>query len=63
MKILVDTYSTAFQNKAGGVHNRIIQTVNSIRDAGVSLDYFDKYTSNIENYDLLHVFKLNIENY
>ena len=38
MKILLDTYSTAFQNKAGGVHNRIIQTVNSIRDAGIAND-------------------------
>lgn len=62
-RILINTYNTAFQNKAGGVHNRIERTVCAIRNANVSVDYFDKFNTIIDDYDVLHVFMLNIENY
>lgn len=62
-KILINTYDTAFQNKAGGVHNRIAQTVDAIRKEGIMIDYFNKYTTVIDDYDVLHVFMLNVESY
>ncbi len=63
MRILIDTYATAFQNKAGGVHNRIVRTVEALRSVGLTVDYFDKYNTNVADYDILHVFMLNIESY
>lgn len=62
-RILINTYDTAFQNMAGGVHNRIERTVNAIRNANVSVDYFDKFNTVIDNYDVLHSFMLNVESY
>lgn len=62
-RILINTYDTAFQNMAGGVHNRIERTVNAIRNANVSVDYFDKFNTVIDDYDVLHVFMLNVESY
>ena len=58
MRILIHTYDTAFQNKAGGVHIRIMRIVEGLRAQGVQVDFFDKYTSNIADYDCLHIFKL-----
>jgi len=60
LKILVQTYDTAFQNKAGGVHTRIDRTVSSIKEFGVTIEYFDKFDTDITEYDILHVFKLEI---
>jgi len=58
MKILFHTYDTAFQNKAGGVHNRIVRIMEELRARGLQVDFFDKYTTNIADYDCLHIFKL-----
>lgn len=58
MKILIHTYDTAFQNKAGGVNNRIVRIVEGLRARGLQVDFFDKYTTNIADYDCLHIFKL-----
>lgn len=62
-RILINTYDTAFQNTAGGVHNRIDRTVKAIRSANVLVDYFDKFNTVIDDYDVLHVFMLNVESY
>lgn len=58
MKVLIYTYDTAFQNKAGGVHNRIDRTVESLRRSGLVVDYFNPFFTNIADYDVLHIFKL-----
>lgn len=62
MKILVQTYDTAFQNQAGGVHTRIVNTVSALRKRGVEVDFFDKFHTNVADYDILHIFKLDISN-
>lgn len=59
-KVLVSTYDTAFQNKAGGVHKRIEKTVEYLRRNGCIVDYFDRFHSHVENYDVLHFFMLDI---
>lgn len=63
MKILIDTYDTAFQNVSGGVRNRILSVVEALKNAGVSVDYFNKYETNIRDYDILHVFMLKDDSY
>ena len=63
MKILVNTYDTAFQNVAGGVHSRIVKTVKTLRNAGITVDYFDKFKTRIEDYDILQVFMLDVTNF
>lgn len=60
MKVLIHTYDTAYQNQAGGVHNRIERTVAALRKLGIEVDFFDKYNINIKDYDILHIFKLDI---
>lgn len=62
LNILIQTYDTAFQNVAGGVHNRILRTVEAIRKIGVNVDYFNKFTTIVNRYDILHVFMLEISN-
>ena len=62
LKVLVQTYDTAFQNTAGGVHNRIVRTVNAVRKIGCTVDYFNKFDTNVDEYDILHVFMLDISN-
>lgn len=62
-KILVHTYDTAFQNKSGGVRNRILRIVDFLREEGVEVDFFNKYKTKIEEYDVLHIFMLKSENY
>ena len=58
MKVLIHTYETAFQNKAGGVHNRIVRLVSELKKQGIQVEFFNKYTTTISDYDILHIFKL-----
>lgn len=62
-KILIDTYDTAFQNVSGGVRNRILSIVNSLRKTGLQVEYFNKYETKIKDYDVLHVFMLKEDSY
>lgn len=62
MKVLVNTYDTAFQNKAGGVHKRIEKTVDAMGACGCQIDYFDKFSTKVEDYDILHTFMLKTSN-
>lgn len=58
MKILIHTYDTAYQNKAGGVRNRIDHIVCALRALGVDVEFFNKYNTCIADFDILHIFKL-----
>lgn len=62
MKVLVNTYDTAFQNKAGGVHKRIEKTSQFIRNLGCQVDFFDKFRTKVEDYDILHVYMIDVGN-
>ena len=62
MKILVNTYDTAFQNKAGGVHRRIEKTCQFIRKFGCQIDFFDKFRTKVEDYDILHAYMIDVGN-
>lgn len=62
LKVLIQTYDSAFQNTAGGVRNRIVRTVDEVRNMGCEVDYFNKFNTRVDMYDILHVFMLNVEN-
>ena len=63
MKVLFDSYSTVFQNKAGGMQQRIRKIASLLTERGIQVDYFDKFSTRLDEYDVLHVFMLSSENY
>lgn len=63
MKVLFQGYFTYAQNKSGGVQVRMRQLAENLRRAGVQIDFFDHNTTDVSQYDILHVFSLNIEHY
>lgn len=63
MNILLDSYNTVFQHVSGGIPmriNKMLQYLNNRTD--VKAKCFDKWNDKIADYDVLHVFKANIEN-
>ena len=63
MKILIESYSTCTQNESGGVQVRIKKIVELLRKKNITVDFFDKFNTKVIDYDILHIFMLNIENY
>ena len=63
MKVLFDSYSTVFQNKAGGMQKRIQKIASLLTARGIQVDYFDKFSTRLDEYDVLHVFMLSSESY
>ena len=62
MKILVNSYNTIMQSKAGGAKERFICLFNELRNQGVSIKVFDAFSDDVADYDLLHIFNLDTEN-
>lgn len=62
MKILFHSYNTCCQNKAGGVQVRIRKIHDLLNESGIRCDFFKPFETNIEDYDILHLFQLNVEN-
>lgn len=63
MKILIDSYNTCNQNKAGGVQVRIKKIVELLEEKGIEVDLFNKFNTKVKDYDILHIFMLTPENY
>ena len=63
MKILIDSYSTCTQNKSGGVQVRINKIVELLKEKNIKVDFFNKFSTKVNEYDILHIFMLNMENY
>lgn len=63
MRVLFQGYSTYAQNKSGGVQVRMRQLASHLRKSGVDVDFFDHNTTDISQYDILHIFSLNAEHY
>lgn len=63
MKILFDTYPTAFQNPGGG-EIIILKLKQHLEKKGISVDLFNPWQHKIMDYDLIHYFStLNWENW
>ena len=61
MKVLFQAYNTCCQNASGGVQVRIKKIRDLLIDRGCQVDYYSPFESKVENYDVLHIFKLTIE--
>lgn len=63
MKILFQTYDTFRQNAAGGVNTKLTSLYEELISQGHKVDLFDKWTTKIEDYDVIHFFKVSIDYY
>lgn len=63
MKILIQSYNTCSQNESGGVQIKLKNTISLLRDRGIKVDLFDKFNTKVIDYDILHIFRLDAENY
>lgn len=61
MKILLHAYNTCCQSESGGVQVRIRKIKSLLEERGVRVDFFNPYTTDIRDYDLVHVFMLTLE--
>lgn len=64
MKILLHSYNTCFQNAAGGMQSRILTYKSHLeKNTQFCVDYFSPTTTKVQDYDVLHLFRLDMENY
>ena len=63
MKILIESYNTCTQNKSGGVQVRINKIADLLIKRNITVDFFNKFSTKVVDYDILHVFMLNNEDY
>ena len=63
MKILFDSYDNCCQNKSGGVQIRMKKIFALLKEKKIDVKFFDKFADNIEDYDIVHLFKLEYQKY
>ncbi len=61
MKVLFHAYNTCCQNEAGGVQVRMRRIHDLLIENSIHVDYFSPFETKIRDYDVLHVFSLNLE--
>lgn len=63
MKVLIQGYNTYNQNNAGGVQTKIHSYLQALQKrSNIQVDCFSMYNIKVKNYDIMHFFKLTIEN-
>jgi len=63
MKILFETYNTFAQNTGGGVQTKLYSLRDSLSSIGCEVDLFDKWKTKVEDYDIVHFFKVSIDDF
>lgn len=63
MNILFKSYNTCCQNKNGGVQSRLRSIANKLKNRGENVELFNEFTTDISQFDIIHFFKLEPENY
>lgn len=63
MRVLIESYNTVMQNPSGGVQNRIRNHLRYLKQKGIEAKLFNKWEDRLQDFDVLHVFKLNFEDY
>lgn len=63
MRILLHGYNTCCQNKSGGVQVRIRKIHDLLVRSAIDVDYFETFSSDLKQYDVLHIFSLTYENF
>lgn len=63
MKVLIDSYDTCCQNNSGGVQIRLKKICELLKKQKVNVKLFDKFKDKLDDYDVLHIFKLEYQKY
>lgn len=63
MKVLIDSYNTLFQSKSGGVQVRLNNHIKYLKYKNVYVKKFDKWNDLIDDFDIIHIFKINLDTY
>lgn len=63
MKILFQAYNLCMQNEAGGVATKIQALYKHLCSMDVNVTYYFPFRDKIKEFDVLHIFKANIENF
>jgi glycosyltransferase involved in cell wall biosynthesis len=63
MKILLESYNNVTQNPAGGVQTKILSLLDKLKERNIDAILFNKWENNLNDFDVLHIFKVNIENF
>lgn len=63
MNIYIDSYSTIYQRGGGGVPMRIARIQRGLSERSHRSVLFNKWESKLDDADILHVFKANIDSY
>ena len=61
MKVLFHAYNTFCQTESGGVQVRVRKIKSLLESKGIQVDFFNPSETNLRDYDVLHVFSLQIE--
>lgn len=62
LRVLIQGYNTCCQNVSGGVQIRIKSFVEALKKTACEVELFCPFSSDLRSFDILHVFKLDIEN-
>lgn len=63
MKVLIESYNMAAQNVSGGVQIKIRNLVHHLNKNKIEAHFFNKWEDKVTDFNILHIFKLNIEDY
>jgi glycosyltransferase involved in cell wall biosynthesis len=63
MRILIESYNCVKQYPSGGVQVRIKNYISCLQKKNVEVKLFDKWNDKIEDYDILHLFRLTTEDF
>lgn len=63
MKIAIESSNCVKQNEAGGIQMRIGNYYNNLIAQGMDVVLFDKWNHKVSDFDILHIFKVNYEDY
>ena len=63
MNILIKSYNTCCQNKNGGVQFRLRSIADKLKNKGENVELFNEFTTDINQFEIIHFFKLEPENY
>lgn len=63
LKVLIDSYNNVMQHGGGGVPMRIRKFMHYFDESDLDASLFNKWEDKLEDCDILHIFKANIDSY
>ena len=63
INVAIDSYNTVYQRGGGGIPMRIAKIQNGLSAEGINVALFDKWNDKLSDFQILHVFKDNIDSF